>query len=198
MRNTHPEEKYTVRTLKPEELYAIWQFDEVAYGEDNIDYDLLKSWYDAYPQGFPSIFNNNLLSDDIENYIGGIGVFPVTYDFYQSMYHKELDENALTADIIRQALIEHADHSKKDFWYLSGINIREGHRHSMALMYLLENTKKKIFGLDHKNSNHLNVSYCAYASTKEGKKLLNRMNFLSSPHDPSFYTYSNHHGTNDK
>jgi hypothetical protein len=200
-RSKNPEELYSVRPLKEDELRELWAFNEIVYGEDNIVFEKLHEWWSTYPHGSLCIFKNDLLQNRmIDNHIGGIGIYPISKDFYFDLMHKRAEEEDMSRAIIQTGIKEHENPLTPDYWYISGISMRESYRHSLALPYLIDCAKKARYGLYYRTTgshhHHIHtesvpenriIQVCAIATSNEGNRLLKRLKFKVSPENPAFY-----------
>lgn len=108
------------------DLAAVWKIDVEAYGEANVQFEVLRTWWQLYPRGHYLVKKKGAI-------IGGFGIWPVTHETYQKIARGELREENIRLNVRR------SPRAKEEFWYLSGIAISKRHRRTRALFCLLSN-----------------------------------------------------------
>lgn len=95
------------------ELMNIWQQDEIEYKDVNIDFDLLRDWWDKNKKG---LFTRSK-GIKIE---GSIGIWPISEGFFNDILrHAKNDTQLRPRDIV-----SHDEEKTSKFWYISGWFIR--------------------------------------------------------------------------
>lgn len=145
------------------QLRELWRLDEKCYGTQNIPYDVLESWWKAYPSGAHILIKDGRI-------IGAFGMFPMKTDFFGKM----IDGRTLEKEIRPECIV--AEKNRKDHgdWYLSGIVLDVKFRRSVAIQHLIARSLSKWM---HELGEPKRLRIVAFAYTKEGENLLRRFQF---------------------
>ncbi|PWG78013.1 hypothetical protein [Pararcticibacter amylolyticus] len=95
------------------ELMNIWQQDEIEYKEANIDFDLLRDWWDKNKKGLFIRTKGNKIE-------GSIGIWSITESFFNDILRYTKNDTQLRP----RDIISHEEESNAQFWYISGWFIR--------------------------------------------------------------------------
>lgn len=155
---------YEVKYVESEsELKDLWEFDEECYGAENIPYERLFEWWQAYEKGIHLLKQNGKI-------IGAFGLWPLTKSAFDALVDGRMHEHDVGPKDIRPAHIK----AGIRHWYIAGIVIRIHFRRTRALNYLLSVAIGRWLNEGNLAST---IRLCALAYSPEGEALLRRLHF---------------------
>ena len=107
-------QKIKYRHVKDEaELYTIWKYDTLAYGEENFNFDQFLSWWTRYPYSPFALFEGN----DI---LGSCGIWPLSAEVFARIRESTIPEEMIT----HMDIVPPEQASGCNYWYFAGIPMR--------------------------------------------------------------------------
>ena len=154
---------YSVRTTATlDELLSVWRIDCLAYGEDNVPFEVLLGWWERCPQG-------HLLIETRQGaVVGGLGLWPVAQETYQALRQGTLNENDLSVLSCPKTGLN------ENHGYLSGVALDEPHRRTRALFYLVRQAAAQWRATEARGAR---TRIGALATSEKGGQLLARLGF---------------------
>ncbi len=157
---------YSVRATETvDELLSVWRIDCLAYGEDNVPFEVLLGWWEHCSQG-------HLLIETRQGaVVGGLGLWPVAQETYRALRQGTLNENDLSVLACPQA------GAKENHGYLSGVALAEPHRGTRALFYLVRQASAQWRATEARGAR---TRIGALATSEKGRRLLARLGFAAT------------------
>ena len=177
--NSPARSDYSVRTTETlDELLSVWRIDCLAYGEDNVPFEVLLAWWERYPQG-------HLLIETRQGaVIGGLGLWPVDREDYQALRQGTLRENDLSVLPYLKPGV------KENHGYLSRVVLEEPHRRTHALFYLVRQASARWRATMERGTR---TRIGALAVSAKGGQIMARMGFTRAPQSRApFYEMTCH------
>ena len=95
------------------ELMNIWQEDEKEYKDDNIDFDLLRDWWEKNKKGLFIRVKGNQIQ-------GSIGIWSISESFFVDMLNYNKTDRQLRA----RDIVSDKEEESAIYWYISGWFLR--------------------------------------------------------------------------
>lgn len=95
------------------ELMNVWQQDEIEYKDDNIDFDLLRDWWEKNKKGLFIRIKGNQIQ-------GSIGIWAISEKFFTEI----LNYNKTDASLRPRDIISDKEEINCSYWYISGWFLR--------------------------------------------------------------------------
>ncbi len=145
------------------ELKEIWRISQSIYGDMNVEFDKVVSWWRCYPKGVYVLYQGVTI-------IGYLSLWPLKKRAFEDMLAGNRRERAITA----RSICDASWVKPKTYWYVSNIVIRRKYRRTEALRILIFKASQSwIREVDSNNE----MKLCALAYSKEGEALLKRFGF---------------------
>ena len=155
---------FELRTLKNEaELKEIWQISQSIYGETNVEFDKVLSWWKCYPKGVYVLYQQFTV-------VGYLSLWPLRKQAFNDILAGKRRERAITA----RSICAENYQKPRTHWYISNIVIRGKYRKTVAIKILiLESLRRWITEAKFDSG----VKLCALAYSKDGEQLLRGFGF---------------------
>lgn len=113
--------------LGESQIRQVWERDNAAYGEANIGFPELASWFEAYPAGGLYVWHHARI-------IAGSGLWPLTTSAYAALKAGQLAEDGIGPACFP------APGQAAPWWHLSGVFVEPEFRRTWVLPALLAET----------------------------------------------------------
>ncbi|HEX8069642.1 MAG TPA: hypothetical protein VF546_06805 [Pyrinomonadaceae bacterium] len=145
------------------ELKEIWRISQSIYGDMNVEFDKVVSWWKCYQKGVYVLYQGFTI-------IGYLSSWPLKKQAFDDILAGKRRERAITA----KSICDENWVKPKTYWYVSNIVIRRKYRRTAALRTLILKASQ---GWIREVDFHNGVKLCALAYSKEGEALLKRLGF---------------------
>jgi len=157
------------QVTEEDRLLEVWWSDQNCYGQDNIRFDTLRSWFSAYNYGAYVAESRGVI-------VGVAGLWPVDEIQYKAIEEAcgRMDENQITVSTGVQRGSGHK------FWYLAGVQIAQPYRgqyqyqNGSRNLYIY-NFLQFVFACLQKSHPGSDFTICAQAFTEDGKNLMRNL-----------------------
>jgi Acetyltransferase (GNAT) family len=159
-----PPSKMVVRRVSTEaELREVSELDAVAYGQDGITFEALRTWWKCYPRGVWALWADGRC-------VGGIGFWPMKIGPFRELTRGRRTEAEITANAFDRS-------PQRAHWYIGGIFLQRKYQGTGAVLDLLRTAVSEWAA---SGDLTVQVEVAAIASSDDGEKLLRRFGFHMS------------------
>lgn len=155
---------FTIRTVNTEaQLREIWEISQEIYGEDNVPFPTVLTWWRTYQNGIYVLVKENTV-------VGYLSIWPIKQQTFKDVCRGIRREKEMTM----QSIVSGASAKPRTFWYITNIVIIRKFRKEKAIIVLLREAIGKWL---HEANLDAQIRICAVAYSEDGKAVLQRFGF---------------------
>ena len=156
--------EFELRTLKNEaEVKEIWEISQSIYGDVNVEFNKVVSWWKCYPNAVYVLFQDATI-------VGYLSMWPVKQQTFRDIIAGKRRERELSV----QSILGKRSQKPRAYWYITNIVIRSNFRKTEAIKVLLREAMRRWVIEANLNAS---INVCALAFSKQGEALLKRFGF---------------------
>ncbi|RWY55454.1 hypothetical protein [Mucilaginibacter gilvus] len=145
------------------ELKEIWKVSQTLYGEDNVPFEIVVSWWKCYPNGIFVLYKYDVIA-------GYFSMWPIKKTTYDDIVHGRKKERELKL----QSIMGKKSADKRPYWYVTNVVICKQFRKTIAIKILMREALRNWV-----NEGNLakDLYLCAFAYSNEGEEIIKRSGF---------------------